>query len=129
MLTTSAVASEKMKEYCRRLLDCVLAPEFQVVLSVESGHVAITKSVLEHPTYAADRWLSDIEWATPYLFTTNTTNPSLGLYGHSQELYDALQEAELDALVDGARSIDEIAEECVAKMTFNMDDGTYVVVD
>jgi inositol-phosphate transport system substrate-binding protein len=129
MLTTSSQSSEKMSEYCRRLLDCVLAPEYQVVLSVESGHVAITKSVLEHPTYAADRWLSDIEWATPYLFTTNSTNPSLGLYGHSQELYDALQEAELDALVDGARSIEEIAEECVAKMTFNMDDGTYVVID
>ena len=129
MLTTSSQSSEKMAEYVRRLLDCVLAPEYQVVLSVESGHVAITKSVLEHPTYAADRWLSDIEWATPYLFTTTTMNPSLGLYGHSQELYDALQEAELDALVDGARSIDEIAEECVAKMTFNMDEGTFIIVD
>lgn len=129
MLTTSSQSSEKMAEYVRRLLDCVLNPEYQVALSVESGHVAITKSVLEHPTYAADRWLSDIEWATPYLFTTTTMNPSLSLYGHSQELYDALQEAELDALVDGARSIEEIAEECVAKMTFNMDEGTFVIVD
>jgi len=129
MLTTASQSSEKMAEYCRRLLDCVLQPDFQVALSVESGHVAITKSVLEHPTYAADKWLSDIEWATPYLFTTNTTNPSLSLYGHSQELYDALQEAELDALVDGARSIEEIAADCVAKMTFNMDDGTYIIVD
>ena len=129
MLTTSSQSSEKMAEYVRRLLDCVLAPEYQVVLSVESGHVAITKSVLEHPTYAADRWLSDIEWATPYLFTTTTMNPSLGLYGHSQELYDALQEAELDALSDKARSIEEIAADCVAKMTFNMDEGTYIIVD
>ena len=128
MLTTSSQSSEKMAEYCRRLLDTVLLPEFQVALSVESGHVAITKSVLEHPTYAADKWLSDIEWATPYLFTTNTTNSSLSLYGHSQELYDALQEAELEAL-DPSRTIEEIAADCIAKMTFNMDEGTFIIVD
>lgn len=34
MLTPASQASEKMSEYVRRLLDCVLAPEYQIEMSV-----------------------------------------------------------------------------------------------
>lgn len=127
-LTTSSQASEKMSEYCRRVLDLVLDPELQLNSSLNVTHIAITEESAQLPEYQADAWMCDLSWINDYLFVL-PNNTYLDMYGNSQEMFDAIQQAELEALEDGAASIDEIVDSLIAKMTFNMGEGNYALVD
>lgn len=125
-MTTAVENDPQLKEYCRRLMDCLLDDEVQLDLSLRSGHVAILPKTMETEEYKADKWMYDTDYVSDCIFSLPAIK-SLTKYGHSQELYDAYQEAELKALDPNARSIDEIVDEVVELMTFNMDEGSYIV--
>lgn len=127
-LSTSSQASEKMSEYCRRVLDLVLDPQIQLNSTLNVTHIAITDETSQLPEYQADVWMNDLTYINEYLFAL-PNNSYLDMYGNSQEMFDAIQQAELEASVDGAASIDEIVDSLIAKMTFNMGEGNYVLVD
>ena len=127
-LTTTSQKDEKTKEYCRRILDNVLDPELQLNSSLYETHLAITQETIDRPEYQADKWMLDASYMTKYMFLLPSIE-ALSKYGNSQEMFDAIQEAELMALDPKARSIEEIADDAIAKMTFNMGDGNFVIED
>ena len=127
-MTTAVEKDAQLKEYCRRLIDCLLDDDVQMDLSLRSGHVAILAKTMDTEEYKADKWMYDTDYASEYIFSLPNIK-ALTKYGNSQELYDAYQEAELKALDPKARSIDAIVDEVVELMTFNMDDGAYIVED
>ena len=125
-MTTAVESNPQLKEYCRRLMDCLLDDEVQLDLSLRSGHVAILSKTMETEEYKADKWMYDTDYVFDCIFSLPAIN-SLLKYADSQELYNAYQEAELKALDPNARSIDAIVDEVVELMIFNMDDGSYIV--
>ena len=127
-MTVSVEKDPKLKEYTARLLDCLLDDEIQLDLSLRSGHVAIAEKTMATDEYQADKWMCDTEYVGEYIQALPAID-DLPKYGHSQELWDALQEAAVKANDPSARSTKEIVDECVELMTFNMDDGKYVIVD
>ncbi len=127
-MTTAVEKDPQLKEYCRRLLDCLLDDDVQLDISLRSGHVAILSKTMDTDEYKADKWMYDTDYVSDYIFSLPNIK-SLSKYGNSQELYDAYQEAELKALDPKARPIEQIVDEVVELMTFNMEDGTYVVED
>lgn len=127
-LTTASQKDEKTAEYCRRILDNVLDPELQLNASVRHTHLAITEETMEMPEYKQDKWMSDAAYMTEYMFAL-PSNKYLSMYANSQEFFDALQQAELEALDPKAASIEEITENLIQKMTFNMGEGNYIIVD
>ena len=107
-------------------MDCLLDDEVQLDLSLRSGHVAILSKTMEAEEYKADKWMYDTDYVFDCIFSLPAIK-SLLKYVDSQELYNAYQEAELKALDPNARSIDAIVDEVVELMTFNMDDGSFIV--
>lgn len=127
-LTTSSQVNEKMSEYCRRLMDLVLDLDIQLQVSLNTTHIAVTTECSESEEYLADGWMSDLTYLTEYMFALPRSE-YLSMYGNSQEMYDAIQQAEMEATKEGGASIEEITDSLIAKMTFNMGEGNYVLVD
>lgn len=127
-LTTSSQVNEKMSEYCRRLMDLVLDLDIQLQVSLYTSHIAITTECSSSEEYQADGWMSDLTYLTDYMFSL-PQNSYLSMYGNSQEMFDAIQQAEMEATKEGGASIEEITDSLIAKMTFNMGEGNYVLVD
>lgn len=127
-LTTASQVDEKTAEYCKRILENVLDPQLQLNTSLYKTHLAITQETIDLPEYQADQWMSDAAYLNDYMFCL-PSNKLLSMYGNSQEMYDAIQQAELEANDPNAASIEEIADSLIAKITFNMGEGNYVLVD
>lgn len=72
--------------------------------------------------------MMDTAYLTELMFALPSSD-ILSMYGNSQEMFDAIQEAEVKALDPSARGVAAIADELIAKITFNMGRGNYVVVD
>ncbi len=125
-LTTASQKDEKTKEYCRRILDNVLDPELQLNTSVRHTHLAITQETIEMPEYQNDAWMLDAEYMTPLMFK-NPPNEYLMMFTDSQEFFDAIQRAEVEANDPNAASIEEITDELIKKITFNIGEGNYVL--
>ena len=127
-LTTASQKDEKTAEYCRRILDNVLDPTLQLNTSLYETHLAITEETIAMPEYQADAWMMDAVYLNEYMFCL-PDNDALGKYGNSQEMFDAIQKAELEATTAGADSVETITDDLIAKITFNMGEGNYVIVD
>lgn len=127
-LTTASQVDEKTAEYCKRILENVLDPQLQLNTSLYKTHLAITEETLALPEYQADQWMADAAYLNDYMFCL-PSNKLLSKYGNSQEMYDAIQQAELEANDPNAASIETITDELIAKITFNMGEGNYVLVD
>ncbi|MDX9915046.1 MAG: hypothetical protein RBS49_04070, partial [Sphaerochaeta sp.] len=127
-LTNASQVDEKTSEYCRRILENVLDPELQLNTSLYETHLAITAETIARPEYQADKWMMDTAYLTELMFALPSSD-ILSMYGNSQEMFDAIQEAEVKALDPSARSVAAITDELIAKITFNMGRGNYVIVD
>ncbi len=127
-LTPTSQVDETTATYCRRILENVLDPELQLVTSLYESHLAITEETIARPEYQADKWMLDAAYIDDYIFVL-PSEPILSQYIHSQELYDAIQMAELQANDPNADSIEKIADDAIAKITFNIGEGNYVLVD
>ena len=127
-LTNASQVDEKTSEYCRRILENVLDPELQLNTSLYETHLAITAETIARPEYQADKWMMDTAYLTELMFALPPSD-ILSMYGNSQEMFDAIQEAEVKALDPSARSVAAITDELIAKITFNMGRGNYVIVD
>lgn len=127
-LTTASQADEKTAEYCRRILDNVLDPKLQLNSSLYETHLAITDETIALPEYQADAWMLDAAYLNDYMYCL-PSNQYLSMYGNSQEMFDAIQMAELQANDPKGTSIEEITDDLIAKITFNMGDGNFVLVD
>lgn len=127
-LTTASQKDEKTAEYCRRILDNVLDTELQLNTSVRHAHIPITPDVLETDEYKNDRWMNDTDYMTKYIVKL-PPDENLMKYVDSQELYDALQQAEVEANDPNAKPVEEIAREAIQKIIFNIGEGNYIIVD
>ncbi len=127
-LTTASQVDETTAEYCRRILDNVLDPTLQLNTSLYATHIAITEETAQLPEYQADGWMSDATYLGDISFCL-PSNEYLSMYGNSQEMFDAIQKAEVEALKEGADSVEKIAEDLISAITFNMGEGNYVIVD
>ncbi len=127
-LTTASQKDEKTAEYCRRILDNVLDTELQLNTSVRHAHLAITQETIDHPEYQNDAWMLDATYMNDYSYTT-PKNDYLQMFTSSQEFFDAIQQAEVEANDPNAASIETITDELIKKITFNMGEGNYVLVE
>lgn len=127
-LTTASQADAKTAEYCKRILENVLDPQLQLNTSLYKTHLAITQETIDTPEYQADAWMLDAAYLNDYMFSL-PNNEYLSMYGNSQEMYDAIQQAELEANDPKAATVEQITDELIAKITFNMGEGNYVLVD
>ncbi len=131
-LTTSSQATEKTAEYCRRILDNALDLDLQLVMSLQTAHIAITTECAESEEYKADGWMTAANDMAPYMqkYAVSPLKDGLqDMFADSNEFFSAIQEAEVKALDPDARSVEEIADELIEKVCFNMGEGNYVLVD
>lgn len=131
-LTTSSQVDEKTSEYIRRILDNLLDTDIQLTVSLDRAHIAITEESANDPAYLADKWMQDASYITPYmgLYAPSPLKADLqDMLADSKDFFAALQEAEVQALDPNARSIEEIVDELIEKVTFNMGEGNYVLIE
>ena len=131
-LTSASQENEKVAEYCRRILDNVLDSDLQLKISLEHSHIAITDESAASDAYVADKWMSATTDLVPYFFRYTPSPLKDGLqdmYADTSEFFEAVQEAEVTANDANARSIEEIVDDFIAKVIFNMGEGNYVIVD
>jgi len=131
VLTKSSQVDEKTAEYVRRILDNVLDTDIQLTISLEHAHIAITEESANSPEYSADVWMQDNNYLTPYMGRYSPSPLKAGLQdmlADSDDFFAALQEAEVQALDPNARSIEEIVDELIEKVIFNMGEGNYVLI-
>ena len=101
-----------------------------ITLNFSSKRIPLSSNEREkrqgkYPYYGAQ---GVIDYIDDYIFVL-PSEPILSQYIHSQELYDAIQMAELQANDPNADSIEKIADDAIAKLTFNIGEGNYVLVD
>ena len=131
-LTTASQVDEKTAEYVRRILDNVLDTDIQLTISLDHAHIAITEESANSPEYAADAWMQDNNYLTPYMgrYAPSPLKADLqDMLADSKDFFAALQEAEVTALDPDARSIEEIVDELIETVTFNMGEGNYVLIE
>lgn len=131
-LTSASQKDEKIAEYCRRIFDNVLDLDLQLEISLNRAHIAITTETAESEVYQADKWMTAANDYVPLMIKYQVSplrDDLQDMYTDSDEFFHAVQEAEVKALQEGARPIEEIVEDFLAEVTFKMGEGNYVIVD
>ena len=125
-LTPSAESSEKMKEYCKRVLEIVLDPELQLNTSLKVAHVGITQETVDHPEYQADKWMHSNAYVMDYAFVLPASDFVMKAY-NGTELHEALQAAELGAKDTSVAGIEQLTDEFIQKIVFQIGEGNYIL--
>ena len=125
-LTKSAESSEKMKEYCKRVMEIVLEPELQLQVSLATAHMAITERTLSHPSYQADYWLTSNQYLLDYAFIL-PSNQYVNMMLTGADTLPVLQAAELEALNNNPTPIARLVDDFIGKVIFQVGEGNYIL--
>ncbi|GAW92369.1 sugar ABC transporter substrate-binding protein [Calderihabitans maritimus] len=85
-------SNTKYPDLAFALIAIASKPEYNAKHAIESGHLAISPSVAESPTYQSSEFLADVQYQLEYT-TTQPTHPEYGKF--KSGLYKAIQAVEL----------------------------------
>ncbi len=120
-VTTSVAEDPVLQDYIARAFGHVLDPDIQVHHTVDTAHLAITESALSYPDYVNSTFLSENTYLLEYSYVAI---PDENRERFETPMYNAIQTAEMtsDDLV-------EAVENWVSEATFQMEEGSYIIID